>query len=323
MVQGQGYYDLEAKTASEDTDLSEPGLLTHRIEDDRAEEVLRTGWLRSYPDLRDYTESDVEDQLKKMKIPLGTDPEPLPDYVDLGKWITTVKTQGNLGSCTAHAATSMVEYYQERAHGKSILGSRRFVYKNTRWLIGAKGDSGAYLRSTMASLVLFGVPPERYWSYVITAYDKWPPVVIYSLADNWEALTYFCHDPVSLDRSGADVLYSVRKHLAAGLPSMFGFYVFENYKEGGGGKIPYPNTKDRCIGGHAVLAIGYDDTLVIKDRKTQKTTKGAIKFLNSWGKAWGDGGYGWLPYAYTKEKLALDYWSLTSMEWVDTGQFGL
>lgn len=34
-------------------------------------------------------------------------------------------------------------------------------------------------------------------------------------------------------------------------------------------------------------------------------------------------GYGWLPYDYVKNKLAVDFWSLNSMEWVDTRQFGL
>lgn len=298
-------------------------LLTHRIEDVEAEKVFGTGWLRSYPDLRDYTELDIKSQVEKMGIPLGSDPAPLPEKVDLGKWITTVKDQGKLGSCTAHAATSMVEYYQEKAFGKSILGSRRFVYKVTRWLIGVDhGDTGAYLRSTMGALVLFGVPPEQYFKYSIKGFDKAPGPFIYGLADNWEALTYFSHDPVKLDKKGSAVLYSVKKYLAAGMPSMFGFYVFENYKDGGGGKIPYPNKKDACIGGHAVLAVGYDDNLVIKDEKTRATSKGAIKFLNSWGRGWGEAGYGWLPYAYTEDKLALDFWSLISMEWVDTGQFG-
>jgi hypothetical protein len=38
---------------------------------------------------------------------------------------------------------------------------------------------------------------------------------------------------------------------------------------------------------------------------------------NSWGTGWGDGGYGWLPYKYVEDGLAVDFWSLFSAAYVD------
>jgi C1A family cysteine protease len=44
---------------------------------------------------------------------------------------------------------------------------------------------------------------------------------------------------------------------------------------------------------------------------------------NSWGAGWGSGGYGWLPYEYVLQGLAVDWWSLLKTEWIDTGAFKL
>ena len=65
----------------------------------------------------------------------------------------------------------------------------------------------------------------------------------------------------------ADLLENIKKHLAAGVPSMFGFTVYDSISQAQGtgrGRIPFPNATDRVAGGHAVAAVGYDDTIEIK-----------------------------------------------------------
>lgn len=122
------------------------------------------GWLPDYPDFRDYTEEHEEINriisqtgiLRAVKIPLS---------VDLRAWCSPVEDQGNLGSCTAHAGVGVVEYYEKRAFGRYIDASRLFLYKVTRNLLRWTGDTGAFLRTTMGAIVLFGVPPEEYWPY--------------------------------------------------------------------------------------------------------------------------------------------------------------
>ena len=74
-------------------------------------------------------------------------------------------------------------------------------------------------------------------------------------------------------------------------------------------------------GGHAVVAVGYDDKKEIRNKYADRPTTGALLIRNSWGKDWGEAGYGWLPYDYVKNGLAEDFWSVLKKEWVDTGEF--
>jgi C1A family cysteine protease len=155
-------------------------------------------------------------------------------------------------------------------------------------------------------------------------FDKEPPSFAYAVANNYEAVRYFCHDPLGANVPANTVLESVKNYLAAGVPSMFGFYGFPSFESSDvPGGIPYPCPGEQAEWGHAIVAVGYDDRKKITNTQCSKATTGALLIRNSWGTAWGDQGYGWLPYEYVLNNLALDFWSLLSMDWVDTGQFGI
>lgn len=289
--------------------------------------TMGTGWLPPMPDLRDYTvaEPKIAEANKMLGLP-KKDLEAPPAKIDLTGWCSPVEDQKSLGSCTAHAAMGVVEYFENRAFDRHIDGSRLFVYKATRNLMQVTGDTGAWLRNTMGALALCGVPDEKYWPYTDAKpdFDKEPPAFVYAVADNYEALRYFCHDPLGANVAGSAVLTSVKKYLVAGIPSMFGFYGFPSFGacdvKGG---IPYPCPGEKAQWGHAIVAVGYDDGKKIKNTKCNKTTTGALLIRNSWGTDWGDQGYGWLSYEYVVKKLALDFWSLLGMEWIATKQFGI
>lgn len=280
------------------------------------------GWLPDLPSIADYTVEHRKVKPLLAKVYKVGDKDELPAKSDLRSWCSPVEDQFDLGSCTANAGVGIVEYYERRAFGKYINASRLFLYKTTRELLKSTGDTGAFLRTTMEAMVLFGLPPEDYWPYVVADFDKEPSAFLYSFGQNYQALSYYRLDPAGTAKQS--LLNQIRANLASGLPAMFGFTVYNSYIQASvanKGAIPYPVKGDKVVGGHAVVAVGYDDALQIRNGSAKATT-GALLIRNSWGVGWGDGGYGWLPYEYVLKGLAMDWWALISQEWVDTGKFG-
>ncbi len=278
-----------------------------------------TGWLKEPDDDRDH---DAPEPLSALKSPSVTTAKYQSSYIIPQSEFTPIKNQKSLGSCTAHAGCAQLEYYIKRKTNKNVNLSELFLYLETRRNLGWElEDTGAYLRTTMKTMVSIGICLEKYWPYKIKKFTENPPAFIYPRADDYKVESYF-----KLDKRGytkKQVLSRIKSALNKKLPLTFGFTCYESAltQARKTGQIPFPSAEDEVSGGHAVLLVGYDDNMIIKNTQDDSETIGAFIFRNSWGKRWGDKGRGYLPYDYLLKGHLDDIWCLFRADYLDESRF--
>ena len=291
--------------------------------------LFGTGWRPDPPDERDLgLHADPVRELLAGTAIRKALAHRLPGSVDLRRWCSPVQFQGYYNTCTAHVAAGMLELLETKAHGSYVPASRLFLYQVAKRILGETGDPGVYLRQMMGTVVLVGVPPEKYWPYLDTSrkddprIDGDPDAFCYAVAGDYGAARYFRLDPAGSEPE--DVLARLRKVLAASIPTSLGFPLYQSSLERAAttGKLSFPARAEQAVGSHAVLLVGYDDSRRIASGDGEETT-GAFLLKNSWGEDWGETGYGWLPYRYVTDGLAKDCWTLMQPRWVETDEFQL
>ena len=244
------------------------------------------GWVPDLPDHRDQLYGAVR------KISAR-----LPPSVDLRTKCPPVEDQGNLGSCTGNALAGAVEFLEKRDGVPFVNVSRLFIYYNERVIEHTVNeDAGAMIRDGIKVLVKNGVCAEKKWPYVVSKFASKPSPACYTEALDHQVVAY----------ARIRTLDEMRACLAEGYPFVFGFTVYESFESSQVAKTgvaPMPKPKERVLGGHAVLGVGYSDA--------QKR----LLVRNSWGPGWGMKGYFTLPYDYAaNNNLADDFWTIRREE---------
>jgi C1A family cysteine protease len=244
------------------------------------------GWVPDLPDHRDMLYGAVHRM-----------PATLPASVDLRHLCSRVEDQGNLGSCTGNALAGAVEFLEKKDRLAVVNVSRLFIYYNERVIEhSVNADAGAMVRDGIKTLVKQGVCSEKKWPYVISKFTLKPSRACYKEAADHQVTAY----------ARLQTVDEMRACLADGYPFVFGFTVYEAFDSiavARTGVVPMPKPKERMIGGHAVLAVGYDH--------------GKRRFLirNSWGSGWGMKGYFTMPYEYLADRdLSDDFWTIRRQE---------
>jgi len=205
--------------------------------------------------------------------------------VDLRAFCSPIENQGSLGSCTGQAIAGAIELLNKR-NRKPTDVSRLFIYYYERLLLGTVNyDSGAYIRDGIKATNHYGASLESYWPYDIKKFKHEPITeaktdALKRKVTRYERVANFngCIDALT---NGYPVIMGVAKT----------------------GNMPYPNTKrERLLGGHAVLLVGYDKI------------KKVFIARNSWGTNWGDKGYFYMPFnVVTNTSMSSDYWIIKSV----------
>ncbi len=271
------------------------------------------GWLPASPDFRDYTPESAPIAELLAKLPPDEEqPDELPPAVDLREYFVEVDDQLALPTSPAHACASLVQYFERRAHGRILRPARLMLHQSAVRMAGGESAAavGVDLRSTLKAMIRCGVAQERYWPYEAPRLAEQPDAFLFSFRQPYDGLRYFRID--GHKTSGRETLDTLRALLSAGFPTCFGITIPDSITADG--QIPYRPTFDRPLGGQALVAAGYDDRWL-------RGSRGALLIRSSWGSGWGDAGYGWLPYAYVEERLAVDFFTLMHPSWIDSGEF--
>ena len=199
---------------------------------------------------------------------------------DLRAFCLPPRDQGQEGCCSGFATAALREVSLAVLKGSLTYPALApaYLYARTRMTEGTfPQDSGATIVDEVNTLENYGACPESVLPYTQNPAEAPTP------AADVAAVPFRSGTPAQLDFSTPSSIEAV---LAQKQAVVFGMSVYQSFEQTGtDGLVPVPDTDhEACLGGHAMLIVGYD------------RSKQLFTVRNSWGTSWGDNGYCYLPY---------------------------
>lgn len=233
------------------------------------------------------------DRYGRQSVLRSNDP---PDRIDLRMSLPVVLDQGTRDTCLAFAVTAAHERVRNLQNGEIEDLSEELLYWSCKRIDGDQGPCTSFSSASIA-LMESGQPREDIWPY-----DGFRDDADISYNPPEDALDAAPYYNASMTRV-SPTIQNIQSWLARGFAVALGIFLSRGFFEPVRGVIPMPVPEEELMDGHAVLVVGYENGAVSGD--------GFLILRNSWGLDWGDGGYGYLPYAYI-ERYGRGAWIISS-----------
>jgi hypothetical protein len=251
----------------------------------------------------------------KVKVNLGLLPSPpgdypraefkpsleaLPNAADLSAKMPLIGNQGSQGSCVGWATAYYLRSYQEGVEANRLprltseLFSPAYIY-NQRATANRTVDGGMTMIDALRIATSQGVSTLATMPYNQRDWQTQPSAAARAEAARYLSASY---QNVFIGQGRAN-LEAIKQRLATGEAVLLAVPVYSEFFRvtSTNAVIDIPASGSAFYGGHAILAVGYDNA-------TRR-----VKFVNSWGAGWGQGGYAYLTYAFVQQK-AWEAWLL-------------
>ena len=260
------------------------------------------GWMRDLPDVRDFTPEHEEVAASWARSrPAPRSATAPPASVDLRRWCSPIEDQRD---------DRLVHGQRGRRHRRVLRAARVQQAPRRLAAVRLQGDAQPARHDRRHRRV----PAQRDGRAVLVRRAAGEVLAVRRRPSSTSSRRRSCTrsaSPTRRRRSTGSTRAArrrptsstaIKSHLAGGHPVDVRLHRLRLDLAGRApskGRIPFPIATDRVAGGHAIVAVGYDDD----DRDQahagpRRRRRGALIIRNSWGTGWGDRGYGYLPYDY-------------------------
>ncbi len=205
----------------------------------------------------------------------------LPPWKDLSDGFPAAGDQGKQGSCVGWSVGYALRTYYEHLNHHTPLNNSRSLFSPSyvyNQIISMPGqcNSGSRISRALSLIQSQGISSISEFPYDPRNCTRIPDEATIEAARH--------HSISGFSALNAGNVDDAKGRIASGNPVAIGFNIDNRSMSGMHAGDIYDGGVEDPNFGHAVVLVGYDDS------------RQAFKFINSWGRGWGENGFGWLSY---------------------------